>query len=345
MSRRHIEDAIMAATSETITGSDQRPAGGRTQQSDQQLLEQSTNAWAGERRAGRIDASQLNQALGWFSLGLGLIEIVAPRELGRLIGAGDHPTALRLCGLREIASGIGLLSRRAPAAAAASRLAGDVVDMALLGAAFTSRDAQPGRLGLAATTVLGVAAVDAYATRQHARGALAEADLEVPVDVSIAINSTPEKLYAFWRNPENLPRFMSHLETVRTTGERTSHWVAKAPAGSVEWESEIIDDRPNELIAWRTLPGSEITHRGVVSFEAAGNGRGCIVHVGMVYGAPGGTVGAGLAKLFGEEPELQIRRDLRALKQLLETGEVATTRGQPSGRRSLLGRTFTRREP
>jgi len=219
------------------------------------------------------------------------------------------------------------------------------MDLVLLGAAFASRDARPVRLALATTTVLGAAAVDTYAARRHSRiepGATAE---PVPVSVSIAINSTPEKLYTFWRDVENLPRFMQHLESVTRTGERTSHWAAKAPGGGVvEWDSEIIEERPNELIAWQTLPGSDVEHRGRVSFERLGEDRGSTVHVELVYDPPAGRVGAAIAKLAGEEPELQIRRDLRALKQLLETGEVASTRGQPAGRRSMLGKVLTRSE-
>jgi uncharacterized membrane protein len=247
--------------------------------------------------------------------------------------------------LREIASGVGLLSPRAAPIAAMSRLAGDALDIALLGAAFTSRHARPARLALAATTVLSVAAVDAYATRRHSRTERVATAQPVPVSVSIAINSTPEKLYAFWREFENLPRFMRHLESVTRTGERTSRWAAKAPGGGVvEWDSEIIEERPNELIAWRTLPGSDVEHRGRVSFERLGDDRGSSVHVELVYDPPGGRLGAAVAKLAGEEPELQIRRDLRNLKQLLETGEVASTRGQPTGRRSMLGKALTRSE-
>jgi uncharacterized membrane protein len=286
-----------------------------------------------------------NQALACLSIGLGLVEVLAPRRLGRLIGAGDHPTLFRLCGLREIASGIALLSPRAAPNAAISRLAGDALDMALLGAAIASRKGRPARLALAATTVLGVAAVDAYATRRHSRTERAAAE-PVPVSISIAINSTPEKLYVFWRDFENLPRFMRHLESVTRTGERTSRWAARAPGGGVvEWDSEIVEERPNELIAWRTLPGSDVEHRGRVSFELLGDDRGSIVHVELVYESPGGRIGAGLARLAGEEPDLQIRRDLRNLKQLLETGEVASTLGQPAGRRSVLGKVLTRSEP
>jgi uncharacterized membrane protein len=338
----------MVAAGETSSGASQhefRTSSESGSVGEGSFFEDEASSWDEGRGAGGIDPYQLNQALGWFSLGLGLIEVLAPRGVGQLIGAEDYPATIRLCGMREIASGVGLLSQRAPATAAASRLIGGAMDITLLGAALRSSDARPARLALAATTVLAVAAVDAYATSQHSRAALAEADQSVPVSVSIAINSTPEKLYRFWRNFENLPRFMDYLQSVTSTGERTSHWRTKVLARShVEWDSEIVTDRPNEMIAWRTLPGSDVRHRGSVSFESAGTGRGCIIHVELVYGAPGGGVGAGIAKIFGADPELQIRRDLRALKQLLETGEVATTRGQPSGKRTLLGRTFTRRE-
>jgi uncharacterized membrane protein len=300
---------------------------------------------SGKGKGARDDVQRLDQALAFFSIGLGLLELLAPRRLGRLTGAGDHAALFRLCGLREIASGVALLSPKAARFAAMSRQAGDAMDLVLLGAAFGSRDARPARLALATTTVLGVAAIDAYAARRHSGTEPAATAAPVPVSVSIAINSTPEKLYAFWRDVENLPRFMQHLQSVTRTGERISHWAAKAPGGGVvEWDSEITEERPNELIAWRTLPGSEIEHRGRVSFERLGEDRGSTVHVELVYDPPAGRVGAAIAKLAGEEPELQIRRDLRNLKQLLETGEVASTRGQPAGRRSMLGKVLTRSE-
>lgn len=293
-----------------------------------------------------VDQRQLARALGWFSVGLGLVQILAPRSLGRIIGAGEnHAMLMRLCGVREIASGMGLLSERAPASSAISRVAGDAMDLALLGAALRSPDAQPTRLLGAATAVMGVMAVDVYAAGRQARDGLGEGGEDVPVKASIAINSPAQKLYDFWRDFENLPRFMDRLQSVTHKDENTSHWVAKAPVGSlsVEWDSEVLDDQPGSLIAWRTLPGSQVRHQGSVRFEPAGT-HGCIVHVEMQYAAPGGKLAALAAKIFGEDPELQIRRDLRALKQFIETGEVATTRGQPSGARSFLGRTLTRRE-
>lgn len=288
-----------------------------------------------------IEPRQLANVLGWFSIGLGLAELLAPRAVARTIGvddrAGEHAAVLRALGLREIASGLGLLSQRASGAWAWSRVGGDVMDLALLAAAARSPNSDPRRLGAAATAVLGVAALDVYASRQLGRAALAEPD-EI-VRESLAINSTPEALYTFWKNVENLPRFMSHLESVTATGENTSHWIARAPAGmSVEWDAQIVRDDPNEGLSWQTVPGSEVTHEGTVRFEPAPSGRGTIVRVEMRYRPPAGKVGVQLAKLFGEEPTLQIKDDLRRLKQLIETGEVATTLGQASGRRSLLGR-------
>jgi uncharacterized membrane protein len=287
----------------------------------------------------RLSDQQLGQVLGWFSIGVGLAELLAPRALGRAIGVGDQPAVLRMLGVREIVSGLGMLSERAPGTWAWSRVAGDAMDLALLGAASRAPDADPRRIAIAAAGVLGVTALDVYAGKRLTASQSSEAP-QIAVTQTVTINSTPNELYEFWKNLENLPLFMEHLESVSMTGERTSHWVAKAPAGtSVEWDSEIVDDQPDRRIGWRTLPDSEVTHEGMVTFEPAPGGRGTIVRVEMLYRPPAGRVGAQIARLFGEEPALQINDDLRRLKQLLETGEVATTIGQPTGKRSLFGRT------
>ncbi len=286
-----------------------------------------------------VDPRLLTQALGWFSIGLGLTEILAPRALGRAIGVGDQPALLRLCGIREIISGVGMLSERYPSKWAMSRVAGDAIDLALLGAAARQPDADRARIALAATAVAGVTAIDVFASQQLA-GVEAEIEPIETVAKAITINAAPETVYRFWRNLENFPRFMRHLKDVKKTGERTSHWVATAPAGATaEWDAEIIDDEQSSRIAWRTLPGSSVEHEGVVSFEPASAGRGTVVRVSMTYVPPAGKFGVRIAKLFGEEPNFQIDSDLRRLKQLIETGEIATTDGQPTGRRSLLGRT------
>jgi uncharacterized membrane protein len=159
------------------------------------------------------------------------------------------------------------------------------------------------------------------------------ADRGIKVEKSVTINKSPEELYSFWRRFENLPRFMNHLESVTTTGESRSHWVAKAPAGStVEWDAEIYNEKENELIAWRSLDGADVDNAGSVRFEPSAGGRGTTVRVTLRYDPPGGAIGAAIAKLFGENPEQQIDEDLRRFKQVMEIGEVVTTEGQPSGR-------------
>lgn len=153
------------------------------------------------------------------------------------------------------------------------------------------------------------------------------------VEQSVTINQPAEKLFRFWRNFQNLPQFMQHLESVQVLDQQHSRWRAKAPAGtSVEWEAEIINEIPNELISWRSLENAEIANAGSVRFESQANGRGTRVRVSLNYEPPGGKVGQWLAKLFGEEPNLQVQDDLHRFKQLMEAGEVATVTGQTSGR-------------
>jgi uncharacterized membrane protein len=273
-----------------------------------------------------------------FSIGLGLAEVLAPRAVGRAIGVGDHPAIMRMVGVRKIVTGLGLLSERAPGAWAWARVAGDAMDLALLGAATSSPDADPRRIAAATAGVLGVTGLDVY-SGQRLTATQSAAAPRIAVTETITVNSAPEELYRFWKNLENLPLFMDHLESVSEVNARVSHWVAKAPAGtSVEWDAEIVDDQPERRIGWRTLPGSQVIHEGMVSFEPATAGRGTIVRVDMLYIPPAGKVGVWIARMFGEEPALQVADDLRRLKQLLETGEVPTTLGQPAGKRSIFGR-------
>jgi uncharacterized membrane protein len=164
-------------------------------------------------------------------------------------------------------------------------------------------------------------------TRAALRGARGVNVLE-----SVTINRSIAELYRFWRNLENLPHFMRHLESVEKMTDSISRWRAKGPAGStVEWEAEIYNEVPDKLIAWRSLEGSTVISAGSVNFDAAGPGRGTRVTVHLQYSPPGGKLGAKVAKLFRADAETEIREDLRRFKQLLEAGEVPTTTGQPRG--------------
>ena len=159
----------------------------------------------------------------------------------------------------------------------------------------------------------------------------------VTVDEVVTINAPAERLFAFWRNFAQLPAFMDHLVSVQQLDYRRSHWVAKAPAGRwVQWDAEIINEIPGELIGWRTLGGADVVSAGSVRFTRATGGRGTEVRVRLQYDPPAGKVGATVAWIMGHEPSRTIREDLRRFKQLMETGEVPTTAGQPRGRQSLL---------
>jgi uncharacterized membrane protein len=161
----------------------------------------------------------------------------------------------------------------------------------------------------------------------------------IKVEKSVTVNRPPEEVYRFWRDFQNLPRFMNHLESVSDLGGGRSHWVAKAPAGkTVEWDAEVYNEKENELIAWRSLEGADVDNAGSVRFEPAPEGRGTVVRVTLKYDPPAGKLGSLIAKLWGEEPSQQIEEDLRRFKQVMEAGEIPTTEGQPSGRSASAGR-------
>jgi uncharacterized membrane protein len=290
-----------------------------------------------------VNEEKLARGLGWFSIGLGLAELLAPRGIAKVAGVRGNTGLIRLLGLREIAHGIAIFSQgRRPARAVWSRVVGDAIDLACLGAAYASPDSDKARLTFATTNVLAVAALDVLCAQQLSADDGDGAQTErryIPVNKSIIVNATPEEVYQVWRDFPNLPRFMRYLETVTWTGEGRSHWVAKAPGGTVEWDAEITEDRPNQLIAWRSLEGSEVETTGSVRFEQAAGGRGTVVRVELDYSPPGGAAGALVAKLLGSDPDGQMQVDLRRFKQVMELGEVVVSDG------TLLGEGYTEQRP
>jgi uncharacterized membrane protein len=157
----------------------------------------------------------------------------------------------------------------------------------------------------------------------------------IRVEKTVTIqNKSPEELYTYWRNFENLPTFMNNLQSVRIVNETRSHWAAKSPMGnSIEWDAEMLIDRPNELITWASVPGADVENSGSVRFTPAYPGRGTEVKLVLEYSLPGGAIADAIAKVFNQSPKQQIVEDLRHFKMLMETGEIATTEGQSSGRR------------
>ncbi|MDB5309257.1 MAG: hypothetical protein JWO38_3459 [Gemmataceae bacterium] len=156
------------------------------------------------------------------------------------------------------------------------------------------------------------------------------------VEHAVTVNAPVDEVYRLWRDFSRLPEFMSHLREVKETDATHSTWTARGPLGvSVQWDAEIVTDTPNQVIAWRSLPGSDVDTAGSVHFRMAPGGRGTEVRVSLKYDPPAGNVGVLVAKLFGESPDQQIREDLRRFKQIIEAGEVPTVEGQPHGRRGL----------
>lgn len=184
------------------------------------------------------------------------------------------------------------------------------------------------KTGLALATAGGLLAYRA------ARGTQAK---EFYAESSFAINCTPEEAYKFWRNFENLPLFMRHLDSVKVIDNRRSVWTAIGPLDvRLHWTAEILDEAENQWIVWRSLPGSDLEHIGSVQFRKAPGDRGTIVVAVMEYNPPAGAVGKTIASMLGKDAEFALREDLRRFKHLLEANEIPTTEGQPHGPRSAL---------
>ena len=155
----------------------------------------------------------------------------------------------------------------------------------------------------------------------------------IKVEQSVTINRPVLEVYRFWRNFENLPRFMDHLESVTVIDETRSHWVAKGPAGTrVEWDAVIHNEVDDELIAWRSLPSSEVNNAGSVHFTPTADATGTEVRVVLSYEPPAGKVGAAVARLLGEEPSKQVEEDLRRLKQVMDSGDIVAGSRPYAGR-------------
>ena len=143
----------------------------------------------------------------------------------------------------------------------------------------------------------------------------------------LVINRPVAEVFRYWSNFENLPRFMDHLESVKMHQNGSSHWVAKAPLGTkVEWDADIVDFDPNQLIRWRSRPGTLVPNEGSVKFTSLGEGE-TSVRVNLDYHPPAGVVGAAIARMFGEDPRKQVSDDLRQFKDLIETPEIPVGQG------------------
>ena len=278
-------------------------------------------------------SARLPRVLGWASVAVGLPMLTRPAIVTRALGVGDAPRHRRLAvlvGAREFAAAAGLLTR--PSSPWLwSRVAGDAVDLGLLATAARGRTGNAHRrTATAVGAVAAITAVDVYAaTRSSGK----ESDMELTATTTI--RTSPQELYEFWRRLDHLPTFMAHVEDVRVTGERTSHWQVSAPFGrKVEWDAEITEDEPGALLAWRSVEAADVQNEGEVRFAPAPRDQGTEVRVRLAYRMPAGKLGELVARYFGEDPHQQLDDDLRRLKQVVETGEVVRSDGAPYGKRA-----------
>lgn len=303
------------------------------------------------RKAAKVrqdDVQRRGRRLGWMSLGLGVAQLAAPDTVRRVSGVDDSATTravVPLVGARELVHAAGLLTSRRKSIWTWTRVVGDAMDLASLGVAIAHRSGRRRRRLFAVTgAVVGITVVDlltaVQATRARKTGSApavrgVREGGAMELTATTTIRKPPPKVYAFWRDLDNLPTFMAHLEEIRTTGDRTSHWSASAPFGkNVEWDAEIVDETPGEKIAWRSTGNADVPNAGTVRFVPAPDGVSTEVHVVLSYDIPGGAIGKAVARYFGEEPHQQLDDDLRRLKQVLETGQVVRSDGAPWGKRA-----------
>jgi uncharacterized membrane protein len=202
----------------------------------------------------------------------------------------------------------------------------------LLGAAVR----RGGLLGFA----LGGFGVAFLAQAVRGRPSLARVALPERIEIAkaITIEAPPADLYAFWRDFENVPRFMKHIASVRILDENRSEWTAIGPGDArIRWRSELTEDRPNEQISWRSVERSPIDQQGTVRFLPAPEG-GTEVHLSLAYAPPAGTIGIIVSKLLVGISAQKMQEDLRHLKQLYETGSIPTIDGQSHGKRGRMRR-------
>lgn len=274
------------------------------------------------------------------SAGLGAAAIARPDAVAELIGvdADDMSTlAVRLIGVRELLPAAGLLMRRRPERWMWVRMAGDMVDIALLAQALRTRPRDSRRAAAALGVVTAMTIADlASAIRAHRAGDVSGGHRAVRARAAITVNRPQEQVYAMWRDLERLPAFMAHVDEVTSLGDGRSHWRVRGPGRQhVEWDAEIVADHPGALIAWASEPGASVSNRGSVRFRAAPGDRGTEVMVDLMYEPPAGAIGSLIARVLGEEPVQQMKDDLRRFKQMVETGEIARSEGSPEGTRAL----------
>ncbi|MGN6333419.1 MAG: SRPBCC family protein [Motilibacteraceae bacterium] len=286
----------------------------------------------GSRRGRTRRRTASTNGLGLASLALGVPLLARPAQALALMGLADKADRRQLATLvggRELAAAAALLARPSRFWLW-SRVAGDVMDLALLRSALNgNRRDQPARTRATMGVAAGIGLADLVAAVSYRA-----AHSPLVLTATTTVQASPQQAYAFSRRFEQLPRFMEHLEQVSVDGRR-SRWTAAAPLGKhVSWDAETTTDVPGERIAWRSVGRGPVRTEGEVRFVTAPGDRGTEVHVAMRYDLPAGRLGQAFARFFGQDPHQQLDDDLRRFKQVMETGEVMRSDGAPWGKRA-----------
>jgi uncharacterized membrane protein len=296
-------------------------------------------------------AQSLATTFGALSAAIGIWYAVAPRHFLQTIGVRPNPRRIAITELvaaQEMSVASALMMDGRAGRWLASRVAGDVIHAGMLMAAVSAPDYDRRKAPLAFGALLAIGAADVAAMLaatsiektgvqlEKGPGESSPAALTLKdgaIHRAVTIRREPQEVYDFWRQLDNLPRFMKHLERVDVLDDKRSHWIARAPVvGAVEWDAEIVADEPGRRIAWQSTQNSQIWNSGEVTFERAPRDRGTEVRVRLEYSPPGGAFGVAVARLLGEEPANQTAGDLRRLKQVLEAGEVVVSDAVAEGR-------------
>jgi uncharacterized membrane protein len=279
-------------------------------------------------RRGNDKGNPLTIGLGAFSVALGAAQLAVPELLAKGIGLkGDtrQQWILRAFGAREVGAGAGIFASSRRSGWMWARVAGDALDLSMLGAALAS--GRNGRKIAATAAVAGVTVLDVLTALQTTK----TAGKDFPIRRSITVNKPVDEVYAYWKDFAKLPTFMRHLESVTVDADGRSTWTATGPAGTrVTWHAQTTYERENERISWRSVDG-DVPNEGTVRFRQAPGKRGTELEVELRYEAPGGAFGNAAARLLGEHPDQQVADDLRRFKQILETGQVLRSDGSPDG--------------
>lgn len=304
------------------------------------IVSQQSSA-ANRGRGSQRGAGALAQGLGWFSIALGITELVAPRAITRALGLRGQEGLMQAYGLREIGTGIGILAAKDPAPWIWGRIGGDALDLATVAGGLETP--KRGSALLALLALGGMTAVDVACGLQLRRdremadpdGRGAGAPAEAPeAERSITIGKTARELYERWHDPGTLTRVMAPFAAVRTSEGGTMNWQVAGPLGqNLDWETETVDDRPGEAIGWQSLPGAQVPSEGSIRFRPATGGRGTVATLRVRFDPPGGLLGDAVAKLLGGlVPATIVDMALHRFKSLVETGEIPTTERQPAAR-------------